>query len=139
MVVKLAELHGPALLGHLALGPCHGTHQQCQVAEDLLPLGLVLGEQAVSGLAPRPDLFLCPHWVWRGSSTTLCHQVCPQASCSAFLVLVPTRWLLLQPCGHPGASTVLPAPLTDLDFHCWSLKSTKGSTAGQLSAGSAWH
>jgi len=50
--VELAQLPGPALLRHLALGPRHGTHQQCQVAEDLLPLGLVLGEQAVSRLSP---------------------------------------------------------------------------------------
>lgn len=60
MSVKLAQLPGPALLGHLALGPHHSTHQQCQVAQDLPPLGLVLGEQAVSGLAPGPDSFLCP-------------------------------------------------------------------------------
>lgn len=58
--VKLAQLPGPALLGHLALGLYHGTHQQCQVAQDLLPLGLILGEQAVSRLTPGPSSFLCP-------------------------------------------------------------------------------
>lgn len=72
MLVKLAQLPGPALLGHLALGPRHGAHQQCQVTEDLSPLDLVLGEQAVSGLAPGPDLFLCPPYVWMGSSSPLC-------------------------------------------------------------------
>lgn len=60
MSVKLAQLPGSALLGHLALSPRHGAHQQCQVAQDLPPLGLVLGERAVSGLAPGPNLFLCP-------------------------------------------------------------------------------
>lgn len=60
MSVKLAQLSGSALLGHLALGPCRSTHQQCQVAQDLPSLGLVLEEQAVSELTPGPDLFLCP-------------------------------------------------------------------------------
>lgn len=67
MLVKLSQLPGPTLLGHLALGPCHGPHQQCQVTQDLTPLGLVLGEQAVSRVAPG-STHSSAHPGW-GSST----------------------------------------------------------------------
>lgn len=67
MLVKLSQLPGPTLLGHLALGPCHGPHQQCQVTQDLPPLGLVLVEQAVSRVAPG-STHSSAHPGW-GSST----------------------------------------------------------------------
>lgn len=67
MLVKLAQLPGPTLVTHLALGPCCSPHQQGQVTQDLPTLGLVLGEQTVtprasllavlrSGWAPLPSL-----------------------------------------------------------------------------------
>lgn len=136
MSVKLAQLPGPALLAHLALGPCHSTHQQGQVTQDLPSLGLVLGEQTV---IPRVSLLPVPTLGLDGVLYPPCAtRYAPSILFSISGACANPRFLL-QSCWHTSASTLLPAPLTNLDFHCWKVKSTKGSTAGQLSTGRAWH
>ena len=80
-----------------------------------------------------------------GSSTSSPHNApVPPTVPTSFLfslfgdrIPLLTQGLVLESHGHP--STILPTPLTDLFFHCRMLKSTKGRTTGQLSAGSAWH
>lgn len=106
MSVKLAQLPGPALIAHLALGPCCSTHQQGQVTQDLPPLGLVLGEQTVT---PRASLLLVLTLDLDGVLYPPC------ATRYAYNHLVQHFWCLCQPkvpspvllahqCQHPPPS-----------------------------------
>lgn len=147
MSIELSQLIGSTFLAHLALSLCHSTHQQHQVAQDLVPLDLILWSsvytdplaQGCRPIVPMPTLDT------DGSSTSSAHNApVPPTVPTSFLfslfgdhIPLLTQGLLLKSHEHP--STILPPPLTDLFFHCRMLKSTKGRTTGQLSAGSVWH
>lgn len=106
MSVKLAQLPGPALLAHLALGPCHSTHQQGQVTQDLPPLGLVLGEQTVIprvSLLPVPTLGL-DGVLYPPCATRYAHKHLVQHFWCLCQPKVPSPVLLAHQCQHPPPS-----------------------------------
>lgn len=106
MSVKLAQLPGPTLIAHLALGSCCSTHQQGQVTQDLPPLGLILEEQTVT---PRTSLLLVLTLdldlvLYLPCATTYAYSHLVQHFWCLCQPKVPSPVLLAHQCQHPPPS-----------------------------------
>lgn len=124
-LVKLAQLPGPALLGHLSPSLHHSGHQQRQVAEDLLPLGLVLGNRELSWLTPRAQFLPLPTLGLGGvfyAPVPLCVPTgisfSTSAACASPAAPSPALWAAPQ-CQHrlPSPSHRFGFPLLESEVH----------------------